>query len=169
MDNLAIINRIIEEHKVIRTHIKLVGDSVSDKESLNALNEVRSGWIPGRLDLLVEKQKKLQTTMALLGDGLEKHFSYEEQYLPPIFGEFLIQALLFEHSAVNREIEKAKQMLTGLKTEGMSRDEILTSELRIQQTIGSMSQTIEEHAVREEVILGMLQRSLEHQARESSK
>ncbi len=166
MDNLAIINRIIEDHQIIRKHIKLVGEAVSDKESLNALNEVRSGWIPGRLDILVEKQNKLQRTVMLLSEGLKNHFSYEEQYLPPIFGEFLMQALLLEHSGIKQEIEQAKQTLAELKVEGLSREEILTTELRIQQMVGSMSQVIEEHAVREEVILGMLQKSLEHQARE---
>lgn len=161
LDNLKVIDRIIQEHHGIRANIKLVGDSLNDTEAFDALQQINQGWVPGRLDILTERKSKLQQTLAALTEGLIRHFSFEEQYLPALFGEFLFRALILEHQEIRNEIDLAKGLLHGVKLEGLSREDILTSEVRINQTISSMSHEVEEHASREEVILKMLQRALE--------
>jgi hypothetical protein len=166
-DNLAIINRIIEEHQAIRGHVKLVGDSVSDQEALGVLGEIRSGWVPARLDILRDRYEKLQKGTSLLEEGLRNHFAYEERFLPPIFGELLMRALISEHQEIRDEIGRAKKVLAEVKLAGLSREELVNTEIRIQQVTTSMIHVIEEHALREEVILKMLQRDLE-QAKEKA-
>lgn len=36
-DELAIVSKIIEWHQTLRTHVKLVGESITDREALSGL------------------------------------------------------------------------------------------------------------------------------------
>ena len=160
-DNLAIVRRIIEEHQAIRQHVKLVGDSLSDQEALNALTRVRADWIPGRLEILSEKQKRMQQTMSALDEGLKRHFYYEERYLPPLLGELLTRALLLDHGEIKKEIDAVKSMMIDTSLEELSRDELLSRESYINRIISNICQVIDEHATNEELLLEMLKRALE--------
>lgn len=161
-DRLAIVNRIIAEHEVIRGHIKLAGDSVSDRESLAILKEAGSDWIPGRLDILVERKRRLQSIMMTLGEGLKNHFALEEGELPLLLGELLMQALLLDHQKIGKEIEQVNEVVAESRVNGLTREAILSTELRMQQAVNSMAHMIEEHAARETAILKMLRGVLEH-------
>jgi hemerythrin len=160
-DKLAIIDRIIEWHQTIRGHVKLVGDSISDREALLALEKTRSEWIPGQLEALAEKQKKLKQAMSFLDEGLQNHFAYEEEVLPPLLGELFMKALILDHREVKKEIDEAKSMAAEAELEGLSRDELLLQESNIQQAVDSVCRLIEEHASNEEVILEMARRALQ--------
>ena len=167
-DNLVIINQIIEQHQTIKGHVKLVGDSVTDEEALLALGKTLPEWIPGQLEVLAEKQKKLQQAMSFLDEGLKNHFAYEEKVLPPLLGELFMRALVLEHQAIKKEIDQAKSMAEEAKLEGLSRDELLSQEAFIQQTIGGLCESVEEHATREEVLLDMVRRVLEEKKQSKS-
>lgn len=160
-DQLAIITRVIEWHQTIRDHVKLVGDSVTDQEALSSLQRARADWVPGRLDILAEKQKKFQQAISLLEEGLRNHFTYEEEVLPPLLGELFMRALLMEHREIKRKINEAETVVANVKLDGLSREECLAKESDIQQVIGSLCQAIGEHATREETMLEMLQRALQ--------
>lgn len=160
-DKLAIINKIIEAHQAIRGQTRLVGDSIVDRQALNILTRARADWIPGRLEILSEKQKKLQETLDFLREGLRNHFAYEARYLPQLLGELLMRALLLEHREVLRQIDEAKSMVADTKLEDLGREGLLSEESHIQQIVSTVSQVVEEHATREEVILDMLKRALE--------
>ncbi|MFC1984076.1 hemerythrin domain-containing protein [Chloroflexota bacterium] len=160
-DNLAIINRIIDWHQTIRGHVKLVGESMSDRETLASLEGVRPDWIPGRPGIPSEKQNKLQQTLSALDDGLKNHFAYEEEVLPPLLGELFVRGLILDHQEIKKESNEAKQIVADIKLEGLSRDDLMSIESRIQQVINNMCNLVEEHAAREEVLLRMLQRALE--------
>jgi hypothetical protein len=159
-DELAIINRVIEEHATIKGHVKLVGDSVTDHEALASLEKARADWIPGRPEILSEKQKKLQQTISSLEEGLGNHFALEERSLPPLLGELLMQSLVLEHRKIKKEIDVVKSMAAGIKLEGLSRDELLAKESQMQQMVDKLHQLVEEHATREEIILDMIQSAL---------
>ncbi len=162
-DKLAVIKKIIEWHRTIREHVKLVGESVSDREALSALREARPDWIPGRLEILSRKRERLQQTISALNEGLRNHFAYEEQALPPLLGELFMRALILDHQEIRKEIGEAGLIVTEAKLEGLSREELLSKESDIQQVIDGMLQLVEEHAVREEVVLDMLRRALEEE------
>ena len=159
-DELTTINRVIAEHQQIRGYVKLVGDSVTDREAISGLQQARSDWVPGRLDILTEKQKKLVQAVSALEEGLKNHFDYEEKYLPPILGELLMRALLIEHQEINKGVDDAKRIVVATKLEGLSREECLSKEAELQDMINNLCQVIEGHAHREEIILEMLQRAL---------
>lgn len=160
-DNLTIINRIIEEHETIRGHVKLVGDSISDQEALSSLKKVHSDWIPGRLEVLTEKQNRVRQAMSLLEEGLKNHFAYEEKVLPPLLGELFMRVIILDHQEVKKEIEQAKSIMADTKLEGLNREKLLAEEGRIQQVVDGIIQLIEEHATKEENLLEMLQRALQ--------
>jgi hypothetical protein len=50
--------------------------------------------------------------------------------------------------------------VTDIKLEGLSRDELLSKESHIQQVINRISDLVEDHAIEEEVVLGMAERAL---------
>lgn len=161
LDNLALISRLKDEHQSLRRHVKLVGDSISDQEALRSLKGERADWIPGRLDILAEKQKRLQQALSFLDEGLKNHFAFEEKVLPPLLGELFVRALILDHREIIKEIDEAKSKAANIKLEGLSREELVSEELSTQQLIASIRHLVEDHATREEVILEMVERALQ--------
>jgi len=161
LDSLAIINKVIEEHQAIRGHIKLVGDSVPDQEALTALDKARADFIPGRFEVLTEKQEKLQQTLNFLDEGLKNHFAFEGKALPPLLGKLPMRGLVLEHREIKNKIDEAKSIVASTKLEGLSREELLSREAHIQQVITSICLLVEEHATKEEAMLDMVRKALE--------
>ena len=167
-DNLTIIRTVLDEHQNIKKHIGLVGEHVTDWEGLMGLEKARLDWVPGRPGDLIEKQEKLKEMMSLLGDGLQKHFNFEEKVLPPLLGELLMEALVLEHREIAKKIDEARLTVVETRLEGLSREESLFKESAIQQTIDTTCRLVGEHANKEEIILGMLQRLLEQKGQNRS-
>ena len=65
-----------------------------------------------------------------------------------------------EHGEISTQIESAKAALAGIQPEGLGQRDLLSKKTMIQQTVGNLGQTIEEHAGHEEVILNMIKRAL---------
>ena len=160
-DNLELIKAIIDQHGAIRESAGSVGAMISDQDALAALEKARSDWTPGQFEALSEKRKRLQQLLNQIGEGIHRHFDFEEGALPPLLGDLLMHALRLEHTEIEREIDEAGTMITSMPLEGSDREELLAGESQIQQRIGVVLQLIEEHATREEAILGMIQRALE--------
>jgi len=159
-DALAVITRVISEHHNIRGHVKLAGDTVSDIEAIFTLRKAYSGWTQSSTQALVEKLNQIQQAVSSLEEGLKNHFTFEEAALPPFLGEFLMKALRQEHQEISRQIGKAKTRLVGTKLEGLSQQELLSRKSEIQQMVNHLSQTVEEHAGHEEIILGMVEKAV---------
>ena len=159
-DYLAKINEILEEHRTIRSGVKLVGDSVSDQEALASLKSMRSDWTPGRLELISEKQRKLKQTISFLEDGLHNHFAKEEDVLPTLLGEFLMRSLLLEHQEIIGKIDEVRLVATDSKLEGLTEAELGSKDSEIKQKISDFSRRLEEHADKEELMLEMVVRAL---------
>lgn len=159
-DNLVVVKSIIEAHHAIKGHVKLVGDSVSDLEAVFSLQKAQSGWGLSSAEALAEKQARLQQTMSWLEEGLKNHFSFEEKALSPLLGELLMRALILEHREIDKAIGEAKSRMAHSQLEELSREELLSQKSEIQQAIGNICQMIEEHAMKEETLLKMLQRAL---------
>jgi len=160
LDNLTIINKVIEEHQIIRRHIKLIGDRLPDREALRSLEKAQADLIPGRSEVLSEEQGKVQQTLSLVDEGLKNHFSFEEKTLPALLGKLLMQGLVLEHRNIQNEISKAKLVVSDTKLEGLKREELLSKELHLQQAVSGICQRVEEHATKEEAILRMIQKAL---------
>jgi hypothetical protein len=160
-DASAIVTKVISEHHAIRGHIKLAGDTVNDIEALFTLERTESGWSQTSITALIKERDHLLQAISSLEEGLQNHFRFEEEALPPLFGELLTKAILHEHHKISRQIRSAKTTLANIKLEGLDQRELLSSKSAIQRNINSLSQTIEEHAQHEEAILSMMKKALE--------
>jgi Hemerythrin HHE cation binding domain len=160
-DASAIVERVISEHHAIRRHIKLAGDTVNDIEALFTLERTQSGWSHTSTTALIDERNRLSQAIISLEAGLHNHFSFEEEALPPLFGDLLMKAILHEHHRISRQIESAKTTLASIKLEGLDQHELLSDKSAIQQNINSLSKAIEEHAQHEEAILNMMKKALE--------
>ena len=162
-DNLAIIRRVLEEHQALRRNMKLVGDSITDQEATSSLQGAQADWIPGRPQILAEKQKKLKQTLSFLDEGLKNHFAFEEEALPSLLGELFMRALILDHREIIGEIEEAQSIVADIKIEGLNRDELLLKEARIKQEVDGIYELVEGHTTREEIMLDMVSMALEDQ------
>jgi len=160
-DALAVITKAISEHHAIRKHVKLAGDTVNDIEAFFALQRTQSGWSQTSITALIEKQDQLLQTISFLEQGLKNHFGFEEEALPPLFGELLMKAILREHREISGQIESTKTTLANIKLEGLDQRELFSKRSVIQQNINNLCQTVEEHAQHEEIILNMMKKALE--------
>lgn len=160
-DASAIVTKIISEHHAIRGHIKLAGDTVNDIEALFALQTTESGWSQTSITALIKEQDHLLQAVTSLEEGMQNHFRFEEEALPPLFGELLTKAILHEHHKISAQIRSIKTTLANIRLEGLDQRELLSNKSVVQQDINSLSQTIERHAQHEEVILSMMKQALE--------
>ena len=168
MDALEIIRRTIEEHHKIRGSIKLVGETVNDLEAAFSLQQAQAEWAQSSVGLLSEKKDTLKRTVQGLAEGLNNHFGFEEKYLPPVFGEMLMKALIFEHNEIRRHLAECAAVVGG-DIAGLPREKLLARQSTIQNLIGGAERVVEDHASREETILRMLERALQQERRESSR
>ncbi|MFC2039304.1 hemerythrin domain-containing protein [Chloroflexota bacterium] len=165
-DKLAVVRHLLEEHGTIREQIKLLGDSITDREALTALQKAHAEWMPGRpVGGLPEKQKRLYQLMSSLEEGLSTHFADEDKVLPPILGELLAKAIKLDHRELEEEIVKVKSIVAYLDTEESSREQVLSKESNTQDMLSSMIQKKVAHMDGEEMILNMALRALEHKER----
>lgn len=158
---MAVVTRVISEHHAIRRHVKLAGDTVNDIEALFTLQRTQSEWSQTSITALTEKRDQLLQTISFLEEGLKNHFDFEEEALPPLFGKFLMKAILHEHHEISRQVESAKKNLANIEFEGLDQRKLLSKKSVIQQNINSLCQIVEEHAQREDVILNMVKKALE--------
>ena len=159
-DNLETVKHLIKEHRIIRGHVKLAGDSVPDQEALITLKSARSDWTTDLKEMLSEQQKKLQQAINFLDEGLTNHFAEEEEALPALLGGFLMQSLLVEHQEIRRVLDDTKLVVASTNLAGLSQEELMAKGSEIQQAVNSLRSLIEEHADKEEVLLEILQRVL---------
>ena len=162
MDELDVIRRAIEEHHRIRADIRLAGEAVNDMEALFNLQQAHAAWGQGSVRQLTEATGRLQATIEGLRKGLGAHFGFEERYLPDIFGKNLMMALILEHDEVRGKLlDCASTVSTGVA--GLQQESLLSFRNVVQQKTSDLSSTMESHASREEIILRMLEKSLERQ------
>lgn len=167
-DKLAIVKSVIADHISISGHLKLVGESVSDLEAIFSLEKAHTNWSQTPVEALAEKQKKIQQAICFLEEGLKNHFAFEERVLPPLFGEWLMQALIIEHGEIRKEIGEAKIVIENARMEGLNQRELLAKKSQMQEVISRSRQIIQEHAGKEEIILKMLERALEEKAKSTT-
>jgi hemerythrin len=160
-DAIYIIDKIIAEHHKIRDNLKLAGDSLNDVEASFLISNAFSGWTQASVAELATRKDHLMQALSALIQGLTTHFGYEEKYLPPLFGDLLMQALIYEHRGAFKQMEIAKKTVTDLDVDHLDARELQKEKVLIQDNISQLMQSIEEHAGHEEVILNMIKKSLQ--------
>jgi hypothetical protein len=160
-DHLAIIRSVLAEHQLLGERALQVRDSVNDLEALFALDQASSNWSQSSLEMLTDRQKKLTESMSTLATGIRKHFDFEEEALPPIFGTVLMQALTLEHQYIRDKVRACETAAGHARFETLNRQAAFQQKDGILQTIVDLRHIIAEHVEQEEVILRMIERGLE--------
>ncbi len=158
-ENLKIIRRILDEHRKIKEHLRLAGDSLSDKEVVGGLERTETALATGVLDNLPLTQEALRRSFRVLDEGLRNHFALEESSLVSLLGGPLMQGLELEHREVRKSME-ATRLIINTELRGMSRKELVEAAGHMYHALTALKKTVEGHAAREEVILNMLERVL---------
>jgi Hemerythrin HHE cation binding domain len=160
MDDLAVIRRAIEEHHKIRGSFRLAGEAINDMEALFNLQQAHATWGQGSVTKLQETAERLQQSVNAVREGLNNHFGFEEQYLPPIFGKNLMKALVLEHDEIRQKLRECAVSVVA-DVRGASQEKLLSYRGELQRMVSDLSNTMESHASREEIIFRMLERALE--------
>ncbi len=161
MDDLAIVNRVIQEHHQVAGHLEQTGHSLNDFEALFNAQKVYSEWTQSSVEELSGKVSSLQKTIASLAERLEKHFGYEEQYLPSLLGSVLYNWLILEHKEISKNLKETEVAISQFNLEDKNREALLQRKTVLNQDISQLSQLIQEHASKEETVLNMMKKALE--------
>ena len=105
---------------------------------------------------LLEKRDQLVKMINILGDGLKKHFEYEEKVLPLVLGELLLKNILHDHKQIFGQIDSVKTSLTNL--EKLSHEELLSQRLSLIQSVNDLSDKVIKHAQYEEAVLNLVKK-----------
>jgi hemerythrin len=161
---LEVIDQVIAQHKIIRLNLQGVQTSLTDFDALFSLQKAQSGWAQSSVDKLLDQKRQLQDALNRVQKGLNAHFSYEEEALPPLFGKAFTRALLVVHREIRQYIEKTISMANSTKLEGLSQPELLTEKSHLQEATNTLGQMVEQHANTEEQMLAMLRRAFSGEA-----
>jgi hypothetical protein len=160
-DTIKVIEKAIEEHRHIRTGLKHAGDSVTDIEAMFTLNKEYARWSQSSVKELKDKQGELLQAVSALAQGLQRHFGFEAEALPPLLGDVLMKTILQEHGEIAGLLDKVKDSLREGTLEGLNQRQLLLKKAEIQTNIHQIIEVVEEHATHEETILKMIQKALE--------
>ena len=160
LDKLAILRRVIEEHRTIMGNVKMVGDSMNDIEALFRLQRVQSDWFQSSIAAVTARQEELGKSLQTLHAGLTHHFAFETQNLPQLFGVILMQALELEHRQIMRMLNDGQTTLSTTKVEGMTQAEVIARKSQLQKIVNDIMETVQKHHATEEVILKLAEKAL---------
>lgn len=162
MDNLEIIREVRAQHKVIFGQLDSAQDYLNDMQALLRLEKGRSNYTLGIRDTFPQKREELEKIMNPLEQGLRKHYSFEEEYLPPLLGDILTDALIFEHKQLLLDVREACSLISHIRVEGLTRAERMEKDSLIYDRLDSLRYKKLDHLNREESILLTLENLLEN-------
>jgi uncharacterized protein YkvS len=161
---LEVIEKVISQHSQLTENVKTTGDKMNDIDAVFSTQRAtyKTAQSASSVTNLLEKRDQLLQTVNILGDGLKKHFDYEEKILPMVFGEFLMKDILHDHHKILEKIEHAQTSL--VKLEKLNYEELLTKRLEIIQNINDLSQTVLNHKRYEENVLNLTRKIFNEKA-----
>jgi len=163
MEALEIINRTIEEHRLILNNIGNVQGKANDVNALTKLNWERTGLATSTIEEFGGKLASLVNALSTLKTSLGRHFMFEEENLPGVLSKTVMESLLVYHRAIRGDIEKLDGFLTDFKIEGMPGKDLLNSKMETVNKVNELSNLIQEHASKEENILRERQKELQEE------
>jgi hemerythrin len=160
LDKLAVLRRVIEEHRTIMGNVKMVGDSMNDIEALFRLQRVQSDWFQSSIAAVTARQEELGKSLQTLHAGLTNHFAFETENLPQLFGVILMKALELEHRQIMRMLNDGQTTLSTTKVEGMTQAQVIARKSQLQKIVNDIMETVQQHHAKEEVILKLAEKAL---------
>ena len=126
-DALALIEKIIEEHKVIIDKVQVLEGLANDASAMAGIEDSREAFMPGRFDQK-EGLQKLKELLEAVDEGLQAHFNREETALLSAFethGDRKLvsdlKSLLLEHEDLKNRFAHSKNHIAELTTGELAR------------------------------------------------
>ena len=168
---IALIDRIIAEHKTILRRVQTLERVANDAEAIAGFEQAKEAFVPGRFD---QKQglQKLQVLMETTEQGIQAHFQREETALLAFFEENEdkdlatdFRSLLLEHEDLRNRFVHSKKHLGELTGGGMSRHLWDASANDMRAHISHTRKLLKAHAEIEQELLQTLRRQLAERAK----
>lgn len=164
---LAIIERIIQEHKVLIRGVHNLERGVNDAEAMAGFEKAKDAFMPGRFE---QKQglQQLQDLMRIVDTGLRNHFRFEETALIAAFEKHgdkelasALQSLLLEHKDIRNRLGHSKRHISELVSGNMTHHLWEASAHDMRAHMSHTRKLIEAHTSIEQELLHKLKRRLQ--------
>ncbi len=144
------VDSLLYAHDTIRSHIRLVlklmpadkSEYKVDSPEVAAVNSFE----PDRLDL--------EKIIYNLAEGLNRHLAFEEEVLPGLIGEILMEFILMEHRKISRGIDE----ITSLFRDTGFHNALVWNQDRRKRVKNFMDYLLE-HCETEDIILKLFRRN----------
>ena len=166
---IALIDKLVEEHKLIRQRIGNIESVANDAEALGGLDKAKDAFMPGKLEQS-QGLKRLQELVKIAKEGLDAHFNREETALLSIVEKYgskesasALRSLLLEHADLRNRFAHAERHVAELVSGGLSRNLWEASAHDMRAHISHTRQLIEAHAGIEQELFHRLRSELAKQ------
>ena len=163
---LALIEKIIDEHKGIMGKVQSLEQVANDASALVGLEETKEAFMPGRFDQR-EGLQKLQELLETLDKGLQAHFNREETGLLSAFEKHgdrklvsALRSLLLEHEDLRNRFAHSKNHVAELTSGELARHRWEASAHDMRAHISHTRKLLEAHAAIEQKLLLELREQL---------
>jgi hypothetical protein len=170
-DILAIIDRIIEEHKIILAEFQTLEGVANDAGAIMTLERTKDAFMPGRASSL-DGLQNLDDMRSKVTAGLEAHFNREETALLDAFQEYgqadlvaSLKNLLLQHTEIRSGLSDFKRQIAELRNEKLSRNLWETKGYDIRAGINQLHKTMASHAADEQKLLHKIQQDIRNRAK----
>jgi len=158
---LEILNKTIEEHRLIHENLSTVSEKANDVNAEVLLDWERADLAVSGIDSIQAKVDTLIKSVSSMQVNLGKHFKYEELYLPTVLGPELMNILLIDHSNIRKALEAAETKLSEFKMGGLDAKILLEKKMELVAAVADVADLIKTHALKEDTILRGKKRELE--------
>jgi iron-sulfur cluster repair protein YtfE (RIC family) len=165
-ETLALIEKIVGEHKSIMQGVRSLEQAASDAEAIVGLEKAKETFMPGRLEQ-EQGLKKLQASLEAIDQGLRAHFNREETGLMNVFEKHgnkelasALRSLLLEHEDLRNRLAHAKKHVAELMSGGLSRHLWEASAHDMRAHISHTRKLLEAHAEIEQELFHKLRTEL---------
>jgi iron-sulfur cluster repair protein YtfE (RIC family) len=163
-ETVALIDTLIEEHKVILKDAQSLEQVANDASLLADLAEAKESFVPGRFDQNQSLQK-LQESLEAIAHRLEAHFNREETILLAAFEKHgdrklvtTLNSLLLEHEDLRNRLAHAKEHVAELVSGGLARHQWEASAHDTRAHLSHTRKLLEAHAnIENELFVDMRQ------------
>jgi len=165
---LALIEEIIEEHKLILHRVRTLDGAINDVSAMLELERAKEDFVPGRFGDQRRALEIWQESIEALDEGLQAHFDREEKGLLTAFEKYgdrmlasALHALLHEHEELRDRLTKSKVEMAELAAGGLSRGVWEGRVWGLRVYVSHTRNLLEAHAKSEQELLLTLRRQLE--------
>jgi len=166
VDALAIIERVIAEHKVIREDLYNLEQVANDAQAMKGFEEAKEAFMPGRLNHK-EGLSQLAKALTAIEGGLQRHFNFEETSLPTVVDQHgdeelksSLQSIFLEHVDLRNRLAHSRKHAEELVAGSMARHRWEASAHDMRAYISHTRKLLEAHAEIEQELLHELRRRL---------